>query len=121
MAKNFKTLREKMSPEAQARSREKAAAMLKEMPLAELRQARQYSQEELAAALDIKQPAVAKIEKRADMYISTMRRFVEAMGGQLEIKAWFPDGEVRIDQFKELGKSGKAPKTKRRTKKAAAA
>ncbi len=91
-----------MSTKAQSRAHEKAKVMKAELPLAELRQARYFSQEQLAAELQVKQPAVAKIEKKADMYISTLRRFIEAMGGQLEIRAHFPDGDVRINQFEEL-------------------
>ena len=102
MAKNFQQLREAMSPEAQARSHAKAAVLKAELPLAELRMARHFSQEQLAAELSVKQPAVAKIEKKADMYISTLRRFIEAMGGQLEIRAHFPEGDVRINQFEDL-------------------
>ncbi len=102
MAKKFRDLRKAMSPEAQVRAHEKARAMKAELPLAELRQARHFSQEQLAAELEVKQPAVAKIEKKADMYISTLRRFIEAMGGQLEICAHFPDGDVRINQFEDL-------------------
>ncbi|MBF0266699.1 MAG: XRE family transcriptional regulator [Gammaproteobacteria bacterium] len=62
------------------------------------------SQAQLAMALDVRQPSVAKIEKKTDMYISTLRRFIEAMVGQLEIRAHFPDGDVRINQFSELHK-----------------
>jgi len=102
MAKKFKDLRSKMSPESQVRMQEKTALMLKEMPLSELRQARKFSQEQLANILDVKQPAVAKIEKRTDMYITTLRRFIEAMGGNLEIKAHFPEGDVKITQFENI-------------------
>lgn len=102
MAKQFRDLRQAMTPEARALAHEKAKAMKADLPLAELRQARHFSQEQLAAELHVKQPAVAKIEKKADMYISTLRRFVEAMGGQLEIRAHFPEGDVRINQFEEL-------------------
>lgn len=102
MAKKFRDLRQAMSPEAQARVHEKAMSMKAGLPLAELRQARQLSQQQLAAELEVKQPAVAKIEKKTDMYISTLRRFIEAMGGQLEIRAHFPEGDVKIDQFEEL-------------------
>jgi predicted transcriptional regulator len=70
-----------MSKESRARTHEKAQLMLSKLPLAELRQARHFSQEQLAAELDVRQPAVAKIEKKMDMYISTLRRFIEAMGG----------------------------------------
>jgi hypothetical protein len=56
----------------------------------------------LAGALGIQQPAVAKMEKRTDMYISTLRSHIEAMGGQLEITAHFPDGSVRISNFSQI-------------------
>jgi len=102
MARKFRDLRQGMSPEAQKRSHAKATAMLSDLPLAELRQARHFSQQQLAAELEVKQPAVAKLEKKADMYISTLRRFVEAMGGELEIRAHFPEGDVRINQFEDL-------------------
>jgi len=102
MAKKFSDLRQAMSPEAQARSHEKTLAMKAELPLAELRQARHFSQVQLASVLKVKQPAVAKLEKKADMYISTLRRFIEAMGGQLEIRAHFAEGDVKINQFEEL-------------------
>jgi predicted XRE-type DNA-binding protein len=102
MAKKFRDLRKAMSPEAQARSHAKAMAMKAALPLAELRRARALSQEQLAAMLEVKQPAVAKMEKKMDMYISTLRRFIEAMGGELEIRAHFPDGDVTINQFEEL-------------------
>ena len=108
MAKKFRDLRKKMSAEAQARAHEKTLAMLAKLPLAELRQARYLSQKQLAAVLDVKQPAVAKLEKKTDMYISTLRRFIEAMGGQLVIKAHFPDGEVTISQFEELNEKRRA-------------
>ena len=104
MAKKFRDLRAKMSPESQAKANEKAQVLLSELPLAELRQAMLLSQEQLAAELNVRQPAVAKMEKKTDMYISTLRRFIEAMGGQLDIRAHFPDGDVRISQFSDLNK-----------------
>jgi len=94
-----------MSPESRARAHKKAQKMLSGLPLAELRQARHFSQEQLAAELDVRQPAIAKIEKRADMYISTLHRFIEAMRGKLEICAYFPDGNVKINQFEDLDNS----------------
>lgn len=107
MARKFRDLRVAMSAESQARARAKAAAMKTCLPLAELRQARRMSQEELAAVLEVKQPAVAKLEKKTDMYISSLRRFIEAMGGELEICAHFVDGDVRISQFEDLEKEGR--------------
>jgi predicted XRE-type DNA-binding protein len=102
MAKKFSELRAKMSPEAQAEARAMTQKMLAEMPLNELRHARGLSQKMLAEALHIQQPAIAKLERRADMYLSTLRSHIEAMGGQLEIVARFPDGAVRISNFSDL-------------------
>ena len=99
---SFTKLREKMSPEAQARAAAKAAKLRDEMDLAELRRALKLSQEELGQTLRVGQTAIAKIEKRADMYVSTLRRFIEAMGGELEIVARFPDHQVKIRNFSEL-------------------
>ena len=103
MAKKFEQLRAKMSLKARAIADKKAQAMLAEMPLNELRQARGLSQKNLAKALHIQQPAIAKMEKRTDMYISTLRSHIEAMGGKLEVLASFPEGTVEINNFSDLG------------------
>ena len=102
MATSYRRLRGKMSPGARARAAEKAEAMIREMALAELRAAREKSQEELAAVLGMKQSSVSKLERRADMYISSLRKFIEAMGGTLEIIARFPEGDVKINQFEDI-------------------
>ena len=102
MAKKFAELRARMSPESQARAQAKAQAMLVEMPLNELRQARGLSQKMLAEVLNVQQPAIAKMEKRTDMYLSTLRSHIEAMGGQLEVVARFPDGAVKISNFSDI-------------------
>ncbi len=102
MAKSFKILELKMSPEARARSEEKAKQLIAEMPLQELRAARKLTQEELAKTLNVNHAAVSKLERRADMYVSTLREFVRAMGGELEITARFPEGAVRINQFEDV-------------------
>ena len=103
MTNKFSDLRQQMSPESQAKAESEAQAMLAEMPLNELRQARGLSHKMLADVLHVQQPAIAKIEKRTDMYLSTLRSHIEAMGGQLEVVARFPDGAVRISNFAELG------------------
>ncbi|MGA2935482.1 MAG: XRE family transcriptional regulator [Syntrophobacteraceae bacterium] len=102
MAKPFHMLRDEMSQEAKDRAKAKAQLMMKEMPLAELRQARKLSQEQIASSLHVKQAAISKLERRTDMYISTLRKFVKAMGGDLEITARFPDGSVKITHFEEI-------------------
>jgi Helix-turn-helix domain len=101
MAKPFKNLKQKMSPTVLARAEKRANKMLGEMPLNELRAARQLTQESLAKSLGINQAAVSKMERRTDMYISTLRDFVVAMGGELEITARFPDGAIKIQQFQD--------------------
>jgi len=103
MAKKFAALRAQMAPESRTRAQAKTQAMLAEMPLQELRQARGLSQKMLADVLHVQQPSIAKLEKRTDMYISTLRSHIEAMGGQLEVVARFPDGAVKISNFAELG------------------
>lgn len=103
MAKKFSELRAKMSPDSRQRSDAIAQVMLAEMPLNELRQARGLSQKMLADVLHVQQPAIAKLEKRTDMYISTLRSHIEAMGGELEVVAKFPDGSIKIRNFAELG------------------
>ena len=108
MAKKFATLRAQMSPESQARAEAKAQALLAAMPLNELRQARGLSQKMLAEVLHVQQRAIAKMERRTDMYISTLRSHIEAMGGQLEVVARFPDGAVKINNFADLGGSAVA-------------
>lgn len=102
MSKPFNTLRKKMSSSAQKAAAEKTRQMLKEMPLQALRQAHQISQERMAEILNTKQANVSRIERRTDMYISTLRSYIEAMGGQLDIVARFPDGEVHLNQFEEI-------------------
>lgn len=104
MAKNFRVLREKMSPEAQSKSRAKAQGMIREMPLDELRVARALTQEQLARVLQVKQSAISKLERRTDMYVSTLSGIVKALGGTLEIRAVFPEGAVIIDQFSKIGR-----------------
>ena len=102
MAKKFSALRAGMSQSAREMADSKARAMLAEMPLNELRQARGLSQKMLAEVLHVQQPSIAKIEKRTDMYLSTLRSHIEAMGGELEVIARFPDGTVKISNFSDL-------------------
>lgn len=99
---SFAKLRERLSPEAKAKAEAEAEKLREEMELAEIRRALKLSQEELAQTLQVGQAAVAKLEKRTDMYVSTLRRFIEAMGGELEIVARFPDHEVHIKNFSDL-------------------
>lgn len=106
--RSFAKLREKMTPERRARNAEATREMLQqiereELARQELRQARRRSQEDLARELKVRQPAIAKLERRADMYVSNLRRHVEALGGTLEITACFPDATVKINNFSDMG------------------
>ena len=104
MPKNFNHLRNKLSPAARERAHRLAQKYEAEMALDELRVARDLTQEHLAQLLGIKQAAVSKMERRADMYISTLQSMVRAMGGELKIQAVFPQGRVEINQFRKLKK-----------------
>lgn len=97
MTRKFSELRGRMSPERRARNEAKALALLVAMDLNELRNARQVTQEELAARLEVAQSNVSRLERRSDMLVGTLREVVEALGGELHLVAVFPgEGAVRI-------------------------
>jgi len=102
MAKSFDEL---VNRTTSKRTRERAAMrtkeLLGELLLSEIRKLAGKSQREVAAALGIKQPSLSKLESQSDMQISTLRRIVAALGGELDVIARFPKGIVRIDQFEE--------------------
>ena len=110
MTRKFAELETKMTPASRARSDAIYRQLLEELPLAELRRARGLSQKTLAGVLHVDQASISKMERRTDMYISTLRSHIEAMGGELEIVARFPDGTVKIANFKgiELGEQATA-------------
>lgn len=73
----------------------------REALLRKLRETRRISQEELATSLGVNQSAVSKMERRTDMNISSLRKLIEALGGDLELYARFPGYAVRISQFED--------------------
>jgi predicted transcriptional regulator len=97
----FSELTKGFTPARRARVAAKAAALREAMTLEELRKVRSLSQEEVAGALAVGQPAVAKLEKRTDMRVSNLRRYVEALGGTLEITAHFAETSVVITNVGE--------------------
>lgn len=99
MARKFSELEAKMSPKSRTRSTALYKKLVNEMPLQELRQAKAMSQVRLAESLNVNQAAISKMERRTDMYISTLRSYIQAMGGELEIVARFPEGIVKISNF----------------------
>jgi len=101
MARRFNELRERMSPERRARVEERARDMMVDMLLAEIRREAGLTQTDLAEALGIKQPSLSKLESQEDMQISTLRRIIKALGGELELVAKMPRGTIRLRQFKD--------------------
>jgi len=91
--------------------------------LRELRQIAGKAQEDIAAALNIKQPSVSKIEKQADMYLSTLRSYVEAIGGKLELTVKLPAyPTLRLHNLGDAGLDNGSPaRTVSRRRKQAAA
>lgn len=106
MAKKFRELVDRMPSERRARIERRVEEMLEEMPLQAVRQARSLSQQHLASRMKQSQSAVSRLERRTDMYISTLRSYIRAMGGDLDIIARFPEGSIRIEQFTELEPGG---------------
>ncbi len=88
-----------MTPEARRRATLKAREMIAEMLISEIRREAGFTQEQVAELLGIRQPSLSKLESQDDMQISTLRRIVNALGGELEIIAHMPTGDIRIRQF----------------------
>jgi len=97
----FRKLRDKMTPAQLAQADVEAQEMMAEMLLAEIRKFMGLTQEELARELGVTQPSLSKLENQDDMQVSTLRRLIEALGGQLELVAHLPTGDIRIRQFKK--------------------
>ena len=99
----FSELTKDFTPERRRRIETMKSELLAEMPLHELRQAFALTQRDMAKILEVNQPAVSKLEQRADVYVSSLRSYIEAMGGRLRIVAEFPAGEVNITNFSQIG------------------
>ena len=99
----FSKLTEALPPASRARIEARKGELRADMLLHELRQARAMTQKSVGEALNVKQPAVAKLERRTDMYVSNLRSYIEAVGGKLNIEAQFPQGSVVITNFSDAG------------------
>ena len=109
MTRSFSELTKDFSPERRERIEQRKEQLRQEMTLAELRKAFSLTQDTLAKTLNVKQAEISKIENRADMLMSTLRNFVQAMGGDLEVRAVFPDRSIEISTFSSLAnKPGKS-------------
>ncbi|MCD6395342.1 MAG: helix-turn-helix transcriptional regulator [Planctomycetes bacterium] len=99
MAHKFEKLKKEMKPESVRIAKAKAKEMIAEMLLVEIRKEVGLTQEDLAKTLGIKQPSLSKLESQDDIQISTLRRLIKALGGQLELIVHMPGGDIRISQF----------------------
>ncbi len=107
--KPFSDLTKDFTPARRRRIENLKRQLLAEMPLHELRRARALTQRDLAEALRVNQPAISKLEQRADVYVSSLRSYIEAAGGKLKIVAEFPEGEVTITNFSDVGDGEQTP------------
>src|SRR6266849_4500273 len=97
MSTNVNALIRKLSPAQRKKVKARAAELVaEEMTLRQLRQACRLTQQRVAKSLRIGQEGVSKIERRSDLLISTLREYVQAMGGQLSLVGEFPDREPVI-------------------------
>jgi hypothetical protein len=100
MAKSFDDLVKRTTTKrTRAKAARRAKELLGELLLSEMRRLAGKSQRQVADALGMKQPSLSKLEKQSDMQVSTLRKIVRALGGELEVLAKFPKGTVKIDQF----------------------
>ena len=95
--KSWAKIRGEMPLESQAHLDARLEETLASMPLDKMRKARSLTQVAVAERLHVDQGSVSKLEGRTDMYLSTLREYVEALGGTLELRADFPDGSINID------------------------
>jgi len=104
MARNYKELQENMDPASRADNAGRVRDELQRMAIDELRNAKRLAQADMAEMLDVPQSSISRIEQRADMYLSTLRNYIHAVGGVLQIRAVFPEGgSVAISHLGEYG------------------
>jgi DNA-binding XRE family transcriptional regulator len=118
----FSRLRDRMRPAARAEAERLADKLRAEMPLHSLRRALELSQAQLAETLELDQPGISRLEKQTDMLVSTLGRYITAMGGRLEMRAVFPTGEVTISGLgairKPAGRARSRPAQRSRPRRA---
>ncbi len=93
----WEDLKHKVSPERREQLKREAVAELDRMGFAALRKARKQTQVELAAKLGIDQAGVSAIENRSDLLLSTLAKYVRALGGDVEIRAVFPEASFNLE------------------------
>ena len=105
----MKTLAEKIKEQPRASQRKIASRLeelvAQEMTMRQLRKAHKITQAKLARELGVKQEQISRSESRADIHLSTLKRYVEAMGGTLTLVAEFPDSSpVKLTGFADIAK-----------------
>jgi hypothetical protein len=121
MATKWNDLTHKSSPEVRANLQREAHAELERIGFHKLRQARQKTQVAIAEKLNIAQGAVSRMEKQSDFLLSTLREYVGALGGQLELRVVFPDADFVIETLAPATSAKKRPAKARGTSAKAAA
>lgn len=120
MATKWKDIKHKFSDERREEIKKEALAELERIGFGKLRQARHQTQVALAERLDVPQAAISRMERRTDLLLSTLRGYVEGLGGKLELRAVFPDGEFLLESLQpDIPKKGAASRSKRDAVKAA--
>jgi transcriptional regulator with XRE-family HTH domain len=113
MPVNVNEIIRKLSPAERKKVEDRAAEIIaQEMSLRDLRKARKLTQARVAKTLGITQDSVSRLEKRSDLLLSTLRRTVKAMGGDVRIVAEFPD-RAPVVLF-ELSEGGRRRKSSRK-------
>jgi len=117
MAIKWNDLKHKSSPEVRANLKREADAELERIGFHKLRQARQQTQVAIAERLNIAQGAVSRMERQSDFLLSTLREYVGALGGRLELRVVFPDGDFVIETLAATAKNrpSRARRPARRT------
>lgn len=100
MLKKFSTLSMPVAEDPQRRERidQRKRAVITALALGRLRESRAITQRELANTLSVSQANVSRIEHEEDLYISTLRSYIEALGGRLELRAVFEDASIDISE-----------------------
>jgi DNA-binding XRE family transcriptional regulator len=99
MAKKWRDLVARMSPESRARSAALAEQMMREMPLVEVRRQMNLSQKAVADRMGTSRSSISRLERESEVHLRELHRYVEALGGELDITARFSEGEVPLHEW----------------------
>jgi transcriptional regulator with XRE-family HTH domain len=113
MSTNWNDLKHKSSPEVRAALKQEAHAELERVGFGKLRQARQKTQAAVAERLNIAQGAVSRMERQSDFLLSTLREYVGALGGKLELRVVFPDANFELETLTSEPVASKRPSSAR--------